>query len=229
VLALLGDFITTDHISPAGAFAPDSAAGRYLMKRGVEPAQFNTYGSRRGNHEVMMRGTFANVRLENKLAQGKRGGWTLDLLDNELMSVFDAAEDYRKNDVTLIGLAGKLYGSGSSRDWAGKGPALLGIRAVIAESFERIHRSNLVQMGVVPLQFEEGQNAETLGLDGHETFTIEPIDLTDGKPGSRKVTVTATEWDKSITFTCVVRIDTPTEAAFMQSGGILPYVLDTLV
>jgi aconitate hydratase len=177
----------------------------------------------------MMRGTFANVRLENKLAQGKRGGWTLDLLDNELMSVFDAAEDYRKNDVTLIGLAGKLYGSGSSRDWAGKGPALLGIRAVIAESFERIHRSNLVQMGVVPLQFEEGENAETLGLDGHETFTIEPIDLTDGKPGSRKVKVTATNGNKSVTFTCVVRIDTPTEAAFMQSGGILPYVLDTLV
>ena len=225
----VGDFVTTDHISPAGSIAPISPAATYLRDNDVADEDFNTYGCRRGNHEVMMRGTFANVRLENKLAQGKRGGWTLDLLDNELMSVFDAAEDYRKNDVTLIGLAGKLYGSGSSRDWAGKGPALLGIRAVIAESFERIHRSNLVQMGVVPLQFEEGENAETLGLDGHETFTIEPIDLTDGKPGSRKVKVTATDGNNSVTFTCVVRIDTPTEAAFMQSGGILPYVLDTLV
>ena len=228
-LALLGDFVTTDHISPAGAIAKDSPAARYLTERGVEPADFNTYGSRRGNHEVMARGTFANVKLKNALAEGRTGCWTKDFVSGELTSVFDAAEDYRAAGVPLVVVAGKLYGSGSSRDWAGKGPLLLGVRAVIAESFERIHRSNLVQMGVLPLQFAEGQSAASLGLTGEETFDVSPVDLSAGLPASRTATVTATRPDgSSVSFDCVVRVDTPMEGAFLAKGGILPYVLDTL-
>lgn len=228
-LALLGDFVTTDHISPAGSIAPNSPAARYLHERGVKDANFNTYGSRRGNHEVMARGTFANVKLRNALADGRVGGWTRDLLSGEVTSVFDAAEDYRAHDVPLVVVAGKLYGSGSSRDWAGKGPLLLGVRAVIAESFERIHRSNLVQMGVLPLQLEEGVTAESLGLTGEETFDVSPVDLTDGLPRERTATVTARKADgTTVSFPCIVRVDTPMEGHFLRSGGILPYVLDEL-
>lgn len=175
-----------------------------------------------------MRGTFANIRLQNLLADGRMGGWTRDFLTGELTSVYDAAMDYADSGVTLVGLAGKLYGSGSSRDWAGKGPALLGIRAVMAESFERIHRSNLVQMGVLPLEFLPGQNAQSLGLTGAETFDIEPVDLRDGRPGERNVTVVAHGADGDVSFECKVRVDTPMEAAFVAAGGILPYVLDSL-
>ena len=228
-LAFLGDFVTTDHISPAGSIAPTSPAARYLRERGVDDADFNTYGARRGNHEVMMRGTFANVRLENFLAGGKKGGWTLDQTDGEIKSVFDASESYRAAGEPLVVVAGKMYGSGSSRDWAGKGPALLGVKAVIAESFERIHRSNLVQMGVLPLQLPEGQTAASLGLDGTETYAISAVDVSDGLPASRTTSVVATKADGStVSFDAVVRIDTPMEANFMASGGILPYVLDHL-
>ena len=228
-LAFLGDFVTTDHISPAGSIAPTSPAARYLRERGVGDADFNTYGARRGNHEVMMRGTFANVRLENFLAGGKKGGWTLDQTDGEIKSVFDASESYRAAGEPLVVVAGKMYGSGSSRDWAGKGPALLGVKAVIAESFERIHRSNLVQMGVLPLQLPEGQTAASLGLDGTETYAISAVDVSDGLPASRTTSVVATKADGStVSFDAVVRIDTPMEANFMASGGILPYVLDHL-
>ena len=228
-LALLGDFVTTDHISPAGSIAADSPAARYLEERGVSRPDFNTYGARRGNHEVMARGTFANVKLKNALAGGRVGGWTRNLLTGEVTPVFDAAEAYRAAGVPLVVVAGKLYGSGSSRDWAGKGPLLLGVRAVIAESFERIHRSNLVQMGVLPLQFEEGQSAEALGIRGDETFDVAPVDLTGGLPASPRTRVSATRPDgTSFSFECVVRIDTPMEGAFLAKGGILPYVLDVL-
>lgn len=228
-LALLGDFVTTDHISPAGSIAPDSPAARYLSAHGVAHEDFNTYGARRGNHEVMARGTFANVKLKNALAEGRVGGWTKNLLTGELEPIFDAAEAYRAAGVPLVVVAGKLYGSGSSRDWAGKGPLLLGVRAVIAESFERIHRSNLVQMGVLPLQFEEGQSAEGLGLTGTEVFDIDPVDLAGGLPEPRVVGVRATRPDgTALSFRCVVRVDTPMEGAFLSRGGILPYVLDSL-
>ncbi|MGN0055201.1 MAG: aconitate hydratase AcnA [Atopobiaceae bacterium] len=227
-LVYAGDFVTTDHISPAGAIAADSPAARYLNEHGVKNADFNTYGSRRGNHEVMMRGTFANVKLENYLADGRKGGWTRDLLNDQITSVYDAAMDYRQHDVPLVIVAGKLYGSGSSRDWAGKGPALLGIRAVLAESFERIHRSNLVQMGVLPLQFMDGQSASSLGLTGHETFDIAPVDLRGGLPASPTTHVVAHGQQGDVEFDCVVRVDTPMEGAFLASGGILPYVLDNL-
>ena len=228
-LALLGDFVTTDHISPAGSIAKDSPAARYLTERGVEASDFNTYGARRGNHEVMARGTFANVKLRNALAEGRVGGWTKNLLTGEVEPIFDAAEAYSAAGVPLVVVAGKLYGSGSSRDWAGKGPLLLGVRAVIAESFERIHRSNLVQMGVLPLQFEEGQNAGSLGLDGTETFDVDPVDLTGGLPVPREVGVRATKDDgTTVSFRCLVRVDTPMEGAFLARGGILPYVLDAL-
>ena len=228
-LAFLGDFVTTDHISPAGSIAPTSPAARYLRERGVDDADFNTYGARRGNHEVMMRGTFANVRLENFLAGGKKGGWTLDQTDGEVKSVFDASESYRGEGTPLVVVAGKMYGSGSSRDWAGKGPALLGVNAVIAESFERIHRSNLVQMGVLPLQLPEGETAQSLGLDGTETYDVAPVDVSNGLPAERLTKVTATKADGSqVSFDALVRIDTPIEANFMASGGILPYVLDHL-
>ena len=228
-LALLGDFVTTDHISPAGAIAPDSPAARYLIEHGVAQQNFNTYGSRRGNHEVMARGTFANVKLKNVLADGRVGGWTRDFIDGEVKSIYDAAVDYAKHDVPLVVVAGKLYGSGSSRDWAGKGPLLLGVRAVIAESFERIHRSNLVQMGVLPLQFKEGENAATLGLTGEETFDIAPVNLAEGLPSPREVEVTVTRPDgTAMAFACIVRVDTPMEGRFLAKGGILPYVLDEI-
>ncbi len=227
-LALFGDFVTTDHISPAGAIAADSPCARYLTERGVQAADFNTYGSRRGNHECMARGTFANVKLENLLA-GKPGPHTKDLLSGELVSVFDAAEHYGQAGVPLLIVAGKMYGSGSSRDWAAKGPLLLGVSAVIAESFERIHRSNLVQMGILPLEFADGQGAASLGLDGTETFSVEPVDLSGGLPASPTTTVTATKADGSeVSFTCTVRVDTALEGAFLASGGILPYVLEEL-
>ena len=220
-LVFVGDFVTTDHISPAGSIADDSPAAQYLHEHGVDKKDYNTYGSRRGNHEVMMRGTFANVRLQNILAEGRNGGWTRDLLDNELTSVYDAAMHYANEGVPLLGIAGKLYGSGSSRDWAGKGPALLGIRVVIAESFERIHRSNLVQMGVLPLEFMEGQSAASLGLDGTETYDITVLD-------ESLAHVVAHGAQGDVAFDCKVRIDTPMEQAFMEAGGILPYVLDGL-
>ena len=228
-LALLGDFVTTDHISPAGSIAADSPAARYLTERGVAREDFNTYGARRGNHEVMARGTFANVRLRNELAGGRVGGWTENLLTGEVVPIFDAAEAYAREGVPLVVVAGKLYGSGSSRDWAGKGPLLLGVRAVIAESFERIHRSNLVQMGVLPLQLPEGVTAKTLGLTGHETFDVDPVDLSGGLPAPGSVEVRATRPDGDVvSFTCLVRVDTPMEGAFLARGGILPYVLESL-
>ncbi len=228
-LALLGDFVTTDHISPAGAIADDSPAASYLIEHGVSREAFNTYGSRRGNHEVMARGTFANVKLSNALADGRRGAWTRNFLSGELEPIYDASVAYGDVEVPLVVVAGKLYGSGSSRDWAGKGPALLGVRAVIAESFERIHRSNLVQMGVLPLQFEEGQNAGALGIDGSETFDISPVDVSGGLPASRTAHVVATRADGGkVCFDCVVRVDTPMEGGYLSAGGILPFVLDQL-
>ncbi len=229
VLALLGDFITTDHISPAGAIASDSAAARYLRERGVDEGDFNTYGSRRGNHEVMARGTFANVKLSNALACGRKGGWTRDAESGRIELIFDASENYRKTDTPLVVLAGKMYGSGSSRDWAAKGPMLLGVRAVFAESFERIHRSNLIGMGILPLQFEEGQSVQSLGLDGSETFDIEAIDFGAGLPEPAHVAVHAVKPDGAVVdFAMLVRIDTPTEGAYFRHGGILQYVLRNL-
>ncbi len=229
VIANLGDFITTDHISPAGAIAADSAAARYLREHGVDDADFNTYGSRRGNHEVMARGTFANVKLRNLLAEGKMGGWTRDMEDGAIKLIFDASEGYRAAGTPLVVLAGKMYGSGSSRDWAAKGPMLLGVRAAFAESFERIHRSNLIGMGILPLQFEEGENAEVLGLDGTETFDIGAIDFSEGLPNPAHVPVKATRSDGStVEFTALVRVDTPTEGAYYYNGGILQYVLRNL-
>ncbi len=225
----LGDFITTDHISPAGSIADGSPAAQYLEEHGVAPADFNTYGARRGNHEVMMRGTFSNVKLVNQLADGKKGGWTRDLLDDTVKYVWDAAENYMNNETDLIVLAGKMYGSGSSRDWAAKGPMLQGVKAAFAESFERIHRSNLIGMGILPLQFEEGESVETLGLDGTECFTIAPIDFSKGLPNPAHVPVVATKQSgDTVSFTMVVRIDTPTEGLYYQNGGILQYVLRSL-
>jgi aconitate hydratase len=220
VLAVLGDSVTTDHISPAGAIKARSPAGAYLREHGVEVKDFNSYGSRRGNHEVMMRGTFANIRLKNRLAPGTEGGVTLHLPDGEQMSIFEAAMKYTADGIPSIILAGKEYGSGSSRDWAGKGPALLGVAAVIAESYERIHRSNLVGMGVLPLQFKAGESADSLGLTGHETFAIAGV-----RAGAREVTVTT---DSGKPFTAVVRIDTPKEWEYYRHGGILHYVLRQL-
>jgi aconitate hydratase len=224
VLALLGDSITTDHISPAGAIKPDSPAGEYLMAHGVEPRDFNSYGSRRGNHEVMMRGTFANIRLRNRLAPGTEGGWTRHLPSGEQMSIYDAAMRYQGEGVPLVVIAGKEYGTGSSRDWAAKGARLLGVRAVIAESYERIHRSNLVGMGVLPLQLQAGASAEGLGLDGTETYDVEGL-----APGAREVTVVARRGDgTTLEFPARVRIDTPKEWDYYLNGGILPYVLRQL-
>lgn len=229
VLMNVGDFITTDHISPAGSIADNSPAARYLEEHGVAPADFNTYGARRGNHEVMMRGTFANVKLTNKLAEGKKGGWTKDFLDGEIKAVYDAAAHYQQEGIPLVVLAGKMYGSGSSRDWAAKGPMLQGVRAAFAESFERIHRSNLIGMGILPLQFEEGQNAESLGLDGSETITVGALDFSEGLPNPSKVEVRAVKTDgATVTFKVIVRIDTPTEGEYYYNGGILQYVLRSL-
>jgi aconitate hydratase len=225
-LALLGDSITTDHISPAGSIKKDSPAGKYLMAHGVQPSDFNSYGARRGNHEVMMRGTFANVRLRNQLAPGTEGGWTTYQPAGEVMTIYDAAMQYKDAKVPLIILAGKEYGSGSSRDWAAKGTKLLGVRAVIAESFERIHRSNLVNMGVLPLQFNSGASATSLKLTGREFFEI--IGIKDGLKAMGHVTVRAVS-DQAIEFQALVRIDTPEELVAFRHGGILPYVLRQLV
>jgi aconitate hydratase len=227
VLALLGDSITTDHISPAGSIKKDGPAGRYLQDRGVQPRDFNSFGARRGNDDVMVRGTFANVRLKNLLAPGTEGGVTRYLPDGDQMSIFDAAMKYKANNVPLIVIAGKEYGSGSSRDWAAKGVRLLGVRAVIAESYERIHRSNLVGMGVVPLQFKTGQNASSLGLTGEEVYAIEGLAdaLANNFAKGRELTVHA--GDKS--FQAIARIDTPKEIDYYRHGGILPYVLRQLV
>ncbi len=229
VLALLGDFITTDHISPAGSIAADSPAARYLRERGVAPEDFNTYGARRGNHEVMMRGTFANVKLKNLLAEGRKGGWTRNFQDRGIEPLFDVSQAYGEAGEDMVVVAGKMYGSGSSRDWAAKGPMLLGVRAVIAESYERIHRSNLIGMGILPLQFHEGENAQTLGLDGSERVSIDPVDFSAGLPQPREVRVHARKADGSeISFDATVRIDTPTEGAYYANGGILQYVLRQL-
>ena len=224
-LARLGDSITTDHISPAGAIKEDSPAGQYLLEKGVLKQDFNSYGSRRGNHEVMMRGTFANVRLRNQLAPGTEGGWTTHQPSGEQMSIYDAAMRYQEEGVPLVVIAGKEYGTGSSRDWAAKGTNLLGVKAVITESFERIHRSNLVGMGVLPLNFMPGESAESLGLTGKETYDIEGL----GDGSSDTVTVTATTEDGQQTaFQARVRIDTPKEAEYFRNGGILHYVLRQL-
>jgi aconitate hydratase len=232
VLALLGDSVTTDHISPAGSIKKESPAGKYLIEHGVRPEDFNSYGARRGNHEVMMRGTFANIRLKNRLVPGVEGGVTVHLPDGGEMSIYDAAMKYKKEKIPLVVLAGKEYGSGSSRDWAAKGPMLLGVRAVIAESYERIHRSNLVGMGIVPLQFQEGDSAERLGLTGREVFDI--VGLAAGIESNfregRLVTVRVQKEDGSVVrFPVVVRIDTPQESEYYRHGGILPYVLRRLL
>lgn len=226
VLAVLGDSVTTDHISPAGSIQTDSPAGKYLIAQGVQPKDFNSYGARRGNHEVMMRGTFANTRLRNQMAPGTEGGWTVHLPDATQMTIYDAAMQYQKEGTPLLIIAGKEYGSGSSRDWAAKGPRLLGIQAVLAESFERIHRSNLVGMGILPLQFKEGENAQTLGLTGLEMFDIEGIagGITPG------MTVTIQVRNGVFrTLQAIVRIDTPYEIQYYQHGGILQYVLRQLI
>ena len=226
VLALLGDSVTTDHISPAGAIRPDSPAGRYLTGHGVQPRDFNSYGSRRGNHEVMIRGTFANIRLRNRLAPGTEGGFTRHLPGGEQMSIFNAAQRYAAEGVPLLVIAGQEYGSGSSRDWAAKGTALLGVRAVLAASFERIHRSNLIGMGVLPLQFPAGEDAGSLGLTGEEIYSVRGLAGTEEV--ARTVTVTAAGPGGTREFTATVRIDTPAEAAYYRHGGILPYVLRRL-
>ena len=232
VLAKLGDSVTTDHISPAGNIKVDSPAGKYLAAHGVDKADFNSYGSRRGNHEVMIRGTFANIRLRNLMLNDVEGGFTVDFsnADNEIVPIFDAAENYAKAGTPLVILAGKEYGSGSSRDWAAKGTALLGVKAVIAESYERIHRSNLIGMGVIPLQFQAGQNAESLGLQGDEVFTIRGIEELNAGTTPREVSVEAVAADgRTREFTALVRIDTPGEADYYRHGGILQYVLRSLL
>jgi aconitate hydratase len=223
VLAKLGDSVTTDHISPAGAIKATAPAGLYLTEHGIERADFNSYGSRRGNHEVMIRGTFANIRLRNQLAPGTEGGVTVK--DGNQLSIYDASREYIDAGTPLIVLGGKEYGSGSSRDWAAKGTALLGVRAVLAESFERIHRSNLIGMGVLPLQFKPGESAESLGLSGHEVFDIEGIAELSSGSTPNEVVVTA----DGKRFTATVRIDTPGEADYYRHGGIMQYVLRSLV
>jgi aconitate hydratase len=225
VLAMLGDSVTTDHISPAGAIKTDSPAGRYLTEHGVQRGDFNSYGSRRGNHEVMIRGTFANIRLRNLLAPGTEGGVTIALPGGEQMSIYDASRQYLDAGTPLIVLGGKEYGSGSSRDWAAKGTALLGVRAVLVESFERIHRSNLIGMGVLPLQFKPGETAESLGLTGHEVFDVTGIEAMNSGDTPREVTVRADDKE----FTAIVRIDTPGEAEYYRHGGIMQFVLRSLL
>ena len=226
VLAILGDSVTTDHISPAGNIKADSPAGKYLAEHGIERADFNSYGSRRGNHEIMIRGTFANIRLKNLLLDGVEGGYTRNFLNGgEQTTIFDASMAYQNAGVPLVILAGKEYGSGSSRDWAAKGTALLGVRAVIAESFERIHRSNLIGMGVLPLEFKNGESAASLGLNGTEVFSIAGITALNNGGVPKELTVTA--GDKS--FTAKVRIDTPGEADYYRHGGIMQFVLRSLL
>ena len=226
-LALLGDSVTTDHISPAGSIKRDSPGGHFLVMNDVLPTDFNSYGSRRGNHEVMMRGTFSNVRLRNRAAPGTEGGFTTYFPTNEVMPIYDAAMQYQEAGIPLVVLGGKEYGTGSSRDWAAKGSSLLGIRAVIAESFERIHRSNLVGMGVLPLQFKPGDSAEGLGLTGRETFDIEGVE--QGEAKEVQVTATPEDGGEAVVFDATVRIDTPNEVAYYQHGGILQYVLRQLL
>ncbi|HXN73612.1 MAG TPA: aconitate hydratase AcnA [Candidatus Acidoferrales bacterium] len=223
-LAVLGDSVTTDHISPAGSIPADTPAGKYLISRGVQPKDFNSYGARRGNHEVMMRGTFANIRLRNLLAPGTEGGWTIHQPSGEKISIYDAAMKYQEQHVPLIIVAGKEYGSGSSRDWAAKGTALLGVRAVLAESFERIHRSNLVGMGILPLEFLPDQNLKSLGLTGLEIFDIEGLEHDFGPRKKMRVRARSTNGAEK-TFTAITRVDTPFELAYYQHGGILQYVL----
>ncbi|OGW89068.1 MAG: aconitate hydratase 1 [Omnitrophica bacterium RIFCSPLOWO2_01_FULL_50_24] len=227
VLAVFGDSVTTDHISPAGAIPKESPAGSYLMDHGVMPQDFNSYGARRGNFEVMIRGTFGNIRIKNQLVPGTEGGWTLHLPDKERMTIFEAAMNYKAEHVPLVILAGKEYGTGSSRDWAAKGPALLGVRAVIAESFERIHRSNLLGMGILPLEFEKGESWKNLGLTGTGLFEIEGLE--DRLSVGAKLTVTAKGQGNKKSFRVTVRIDTPQELKYYQHGGILPYVLRSLL
>jgi aconitate hydratase len=221
VLVWLGDSVTTDHISPAGSIRPDSPAGEYLIEHGVERKDFNSYGARRGNHEVMVRGTFANVRLRNKLVEGAEGTWTLHVPSGQEMTIYAASQRYLAEGTPTIVIAGKEYGSGSSRDWAAKGPNLLGVRAVIAESYERIHRSNLLMMGVLPLQFLAGESSASLGLTGRESFSI--VGVENGE--AREVTVRADDKE----FRARVRLDTPREREYMRHGGILPYVLRRLL
>jgi aconitate hydratase len=232
VLALLGDSVTTDHISPAGSIKAGTPAAQYLDANGVAKADYNSYGSRRGNHEVMIRGTFANIRLKNQLLNGIEGGYTRDFTkpDAPQSFIYDASINYQSAGIPLVILAGKEYGSGSSRDWAAKGTALLGVKVVIAESYERIHRSNLIGMGVLPLQFPAGQNAASLGLDGSETFDFSGVvELNNGNT-PKTVSVTATKSDgTAIKFDAVVRIDTPGEADYYRHGGILQYVLRSLL
>jgi aconitate hydratase len=223
-LAVLGDSITTDHISPAGSIPVDTPAGRYLIANGVQPMDFNSYGARRGNHELMMRGTFANIRLKNMLVPGTEGGWTIHRPSGEKMSIYDAAMKYRDEHVPLIVIAGKEYGSGSSRDWAAKGTILLGVRAVLAESFERIHRSNLVGMGVLPLEFLPGENPKALGLTGLEIFDIDGL-AHNFEPRKRMKIRARDAAIKEKNFTAIARVDTPFEVAYYQHGGILQYVL----
>lgn len=227
ILALLGDSITTDHISPAGAIGKDSAAGQYLISKGVDVEHFNSYGSRRGNHEVMMRGTFANIRIRNEMAPGTEGGFTKHIPSNEVMTIFDAAMKYQASKTPLVVIAGKEYGTGSSRDWAAKGTRLLGVGAVIAESYERIHRSNLIGMGVLPLQFKEGISRQTLKLTGEETVSIEGVSRLQPAMDIQ-ATITRTDGTQE-TITLLCRIDTANELAYYNNGGILQYVLRKMV
>jgi aconitate hydratase len=227
-LAVLGDSVTTDHISPAGSISRTSPAAKYLGHHEVPPEDFNSYGARRGNHEVMVRGTLANIRLRNQMVPGVEGGMTKHLPDGEQMSIYDASMRYQDEGVPLVIIAGAEYGTGSSRDWAAKGARLLGVRAVIAKSYERIHRSNLVGMGVLPLQFEDGDDRQALGLTGDELYAIDGI--AEGLTPGKRLTVRATAGDgASKTFTVVCRIDTPIEVDYYEHGGILPYVLRQLV
>jgi aconitate hydratase len=231
VLVKVGDSVTTDHISPAGSIRADSPAGRYLAEHGVERQDFNSYGSRRGNHEVMIRGTFANIRLRNQIAPGTEGGFTRDFsaasdpADASVTTIYEASQNYAAAGTPLVVLAGKEYGSGSSRDWAAKGTALLGVRAVIAESYERIHRSNLIGMGVLPLQYPAGENAESLGLTGEEVISVSGVTALNEGRTPRQVTVRAGH--KS--FSATLRIDTPGEADYYRHGGIMQYVLRSLL
>jgi aconitate hydratase len=227
VLAVLGDSITTDHISPAGSIGADSPAGRYLIANGVKAHEFNSYGARRGNHEVMARGTFANIRLKNQLAPGTEGGWTTYQPDGEQMSIYDASVKYREAGVPLLVLAGKEYGSGSSRDWAAKGPKLLGVRAVIAESYERIHRSDLVGMGILPLEFRAGENRGTLALTGKESYEITGV--TSLSPKIDIGVLAKSDDGSERKFTVTARVDTPEEVAYYRNGGILTYVLRQMI
>src|SRR5690349_474571 len=227
-LAMLGDSVTTDHISPAGSIPADSPAGKYLISHGVQPKDFNSYGARRGNHEVMMRGTFANIRLRNMLAPGTEGGWTIHQPSGDKMTIYDAAIKYRDEKVPLIVIAGKEYGSGSSRDWAAKGTILLGIRAVLAESFERIHRSNLVGMGVLPLEFLPGDSAASIGLTGRESFTVEGV-ATRLAPHCRLNVVARSDVEgRERSFEVVARLDGPVDVDIYRQGGLLPAVLRRL-